>query len=232
MKPLITPSASTYEMEQHVQVSRLLPWYAQHRLSPEEQCMVDAHLHTCAVCRSAVSNESVIASASEPRIADLDVERAWAKMSAKLDGAEAVAGQSYPKKWSAPAVLRNLVRSLVHHLARPLTIPMAWLVVPQLAMVLVLATFLMQPEPEVKYQVLGNGVTLESNVVVVFKPEANQASVTRLLQKYEARIVDGPTVTNAYLLRVPEDQVPAAIREFRQDATIEQADSLQAGGRQ
>lgn len=228
MKPLITPSASTYEMEQHVQVSRLLPWYAQHRLSPEEQSMVDAHLHTCAVCRSAVSNESVIANASEPRIADLDVERAWAKMSAKLDGAEAVAGQSYPKKWSAPAVLHNLV----HHLARPLTIPMAWLVVPQLAMVLVLATFLMQTEPEVKYQVLGNGVTLESNVVVVFKPEANQASVTRLLQKYEARIVDGPTVTNAYLLRVPEDQVPAAIREFRQDATIEQADGLQAGGRQ
>lgn len=236
MKPSMTPSTSENEAVRHVQVLHLLPWYLQHSLSPEERQLVDAHLPSCAICRSALKNESVMAAAIEPRIAELDMERAWTKMMARLDAPLPVAEET--KHVFTPKIrtrLLKVLRGFGRHIGRPISISFAWLWAPQLAMALVLAVVLNQPKTEAVYQVLGNGAAIEgieSNVVVVFKPEAKQASIVRLLQKYEARIVDGPTVTNAYLLRVPEAQLQQAIDDFRGNDVVELAQTLSSGERQ
>jgi hypothetical protein len=50
------------------------------------------------------------------------------------------------------------------------------------------------------------------------------------LQGSGARIVDGPTVTGAYLLTVPPAQAAPALQRLRAAPAVEMAESLAAAG--
>jgi hypothetical protein len=51
--------------------------------------------------------------------------------------------------------------------------------------------------------------------VVVFDPATTQAEVGRILRAADARIVDGPTQANAYVLEVPSGQIDRAVQTLK-----------------
>lgn len=78
------------------------------------------------------------------------------------------------------------------------------------------------------YRALGSGAVAAPDVVVMFQPEARLADVQRVLQASGARIVDGPTVTGAYLVDVEAARMPQLLAVLRADPAVRLAEPLGA----
>jgi hypothetical protein len=65
-----------------------------------------------------------------------------------------------------------------------------------------------------------------ANVVVVFDPGIRELDMRRILHSAHARVVGGPTLTNAYLLTVAPDAQDAALKQLRSEASVRLAESL------
>jgi hypothetical protein len=68
------------------------------------------------------------------------------------------------------------------------------------------------------------------DIVVVFKPQTSEARLRQLLKASGARIVDGPTSTDAFLLFTPSGQRATAIARLRAAAEVSLAEPIDAGG--
>lgn len=79
------------------------------------------------------------------------------------------------------------------------------------------------------YRALGNGAVAAPDVVVMFQPDARLEHVQRVLQASGARIVDGPTVTGAYLVDVDAARMPQLLAALRADPAVRLAEPLGAG---
>ena len=77
------------------------------------------------------------------------------------------------------------------------------------------------------YRLLGDADGAGANLVVVFKPDTAEKELRRLLRANQARVVGGPTVTDAYLLAVPDPQ-RARVR-LRAESAVVLAEALAAG---
>jgi hypothetical protein len=75
-------------------------------------------------------------------------------------------------------------------------------------------------------------LTAVGNVIVVFRPDVRESEMRRLLKGSEARLVDGPTAANAYVLRVPQAERAAALSQLRNDAAVVLAEPLDAAALQ
>jgi hypothetical protein len=53
------------------------------------------------------------------------------------------------------------------------------------------------------------------NLVVVFDPTTTEADLRRIVREVDARIVDGPTQANAYVLDVPAQRLASALQALR-----------------
>jgi cysteine synthase len=60
----------------------------------------------------------------------------------------------------------------------------------------------------------------------VFKPDTTEREMRRILQASGARVVDGPTVTDAYVLALPAAQAPAALARLRAEPAVTLAQAL------
>jgi hypothetical protein len=184
----------------HEQTQALLPWHVNNTLDGDERTLVDSHLAECAECRSELALEHALARqvASLP----VDAERGWPALADKLD-ASALAGRG-----AAPVPL----------LQRRVTI--GWALSGQLAVAaaLLLAVYLGQPgvpEPQV-YHVLGSATPAPAgNVVVLFAPETSEKDIRSTLLSLHARVVDGPTVSGAYIVHVADERRPQALETLR-----------------
>jgi hypothetical protein len=67
------------------------------------------------------------------------------------------------------------------------------------------------------YRTLGasNARATTGNLVVVFNPTTPEGDLRRMLRDAGARIVDGPTQTNAYVLDVPAQRINQAMQALR-----------------
>jgi anti-sigma factor RsiW len=188
-------------------VQELLPWYVTGRLEADEQARVRAHVETCAECQAEVRMEERLE--AEVARLPLDVERGWADMRARL------AVEAAP--------------------ARRLRVPMTWLgwaVAASLAAtigVISLPKVGPQAEPGA-YHALGAAPAAAGNVVVVFLPETTERRMREVLKASEARLVDGPTAANGYVLRVAPARRTAALAMLRADKAVVVAEPLDAGG--
>jgi hypothetical protein len=83
------------------------------------------------------------------------------------------------------------------------------------------------PEGPALYRTLsaGNAKPVASgSIVVVFDPTTTEADLRRILRQVGARIVDGPSEANAYVLEVPaqrKDQALQALRAQRAAQLVE-----------
>lgn len=105
-----------------------------------------------------------------------------------------------------------------------------WTMVAQWALIIGLVAMLARPdEPAPAYRVLGNGVSNTGNLVVMFNPNTTERDLRRILQAQGARVVDGPTVTDAYLLNVPAEHRESALQALRGDPAVKLAEALDDG---
>jgi anti-sigma factor RsiW len=231
MKPQPTPNE-----QEHLAVQQVLPWHVAGTLSAGEQAMVAQHLETCAVCRADVALERRLM-LSEPGLPDgLDADAALARLMPQLD---AVAQEAAPAPASRPgarpdgaAPLRGVLRHVVDMVSATLGGGgwRNWALAGQFAVILGLGVLLLPAgAPDPAYRALGSGTAAVPDVVVMFQPEVRLDHVQQVLQASGARIVDGPTVTGAYLIDVAPGRVPQLLAALRADPAVRLAEPMGAG---
>lgn len=107
-----------------------------------------------------------------------------------------------------------------------------WALAAQWVLIVGLVALLVRPDdPAPAYRVLGNSVgNPVGNLVVMFQPTTTERELRRILQAQGARVVDGPTVTDAYLLSVPDENRERALQALRADPAVKLAEALDDGG--
>jgi len=87
-----------------------------------------------------------------------------------------------------------------------------------------------QAEPEAYHALGAAPASAAGNLVVVFLPETTERQMREALKASEARLVDGPTAANGYVLRVAPARRTAALATLRADKAVVVAEPLDAGG--
>ncbi len=70
----------------------------------------------------------------------------------------------------------------------------------------------------------------DANVVVVFRPQTSEAAFRGGLRSVDARLVDGPTVADAYLVHVPPARRARALTALRANPDVSLAEAVDGEG--
>jgi len=202
------------DRDEHRAAQDLLPWYVTGRLDAAEHERVRAHVEACPDCQAEVRTEQRLE--AEVARLPLDVERGWARMRERL------AADATPEQ---PARRIRLPRA-----------PAGWLgwgVAAALAVtvgVTAAVSWLPQTQPA-SYHALGEATAAEpGNIVVVFLPDTTERQMREALKASGARLADGPTAANGYVLRVPAAQRPAALAVLRTQRVVVVAEPIDTAG--
>lgn len=207
----------------HRDVQALLPWYVTGRLDAADQAEVEAHLSACPECQAELGFERRL----KAEVADLpiDVERGWALLQRRivLDRAHQVRKPSI-RTWLAAAGREARLRWraggpwLGWALAAPL-------------LLFVLAVRTQPPAQPARYHALGAApAAAAGNLVVMFRPDISERALRQTLRASHARLVGGPTSTDAYMLQVPAAERAAALATLRARPEIALAQPIDSGG--
>ena len=202
---------------EHTAVDALLPFYVNGTLRGEELDRVRQHVASCEQCRREADwlrNVFAACTAISPL--------PEAGSTAHADGMAALAAAAGPQRWTS-------------RIASGWRSTQPWvrmLVAAQLAALAVLATLLAADfGDEPSYRTLGtytHPAPGRDAIAVMFDPGITEAEMRRVLAAARARIVDGPTTTNALVLEVPTAQAGEAIRKLRAERLVLFAEPLGA----
>jgi hypothetical protein len=175
---------------------------------------VEAHLAECADCRKDLAAERQLA----VEVAQLSMacESGWHRMKRRLE-------------LDAPA------RSVASIWQK--RVPLGWAIASPLATAAAVALVFVnvgQRQPvEPQYRALSaQAVVQPANLVVQFEPTTRVSDVKDALEAVDARLVDGPTETGAYLLRVDQGKREQALKNLRDNQAIGLAEPIDAPTRQ
>ncbi len=198
------------DCDRHCAIQTLLPWYASGRLDADDRLEVESHLATCVACRGELDWERKMLTA-QSAMGDrrADPEAGLARLHWRIQAGHGIARARPRWRWHLRA---NVLQ---------------WLAAIQFACIAVLATavFLLR-NPPAPFHALGAGGAVAANLVARFRADATEQDIRHALQEAGARLVDGPTVTDAYLLRVPAGREAVALARLRARAVVVLANSL------
>ena len=194
----------------HRETELLLPWYAAGRLEGDERARIEAHLRGCARCRAELAAEQRLG--AEVANLPLDADLGWASMLRRIEETPA-----RRQGWG------DLMRA-----AAPWA---GWATAACLTLALVGGALIHRNAPAT-YQTLSapTPAAAPGNAIVVFRPEATEAAMAAALSATHARIVDGPTGADAYVLRVSAADRDAAVAKLRTLASVEMAEPIDGPG--
>lgn len=188
----------------HQKVQKLLPWAVLDKLTDEEQLLVSGHTAACAQCREDLDWQRRLQAVQPEAGASPDMDGALARLLPQLEARPSANGGSW-MRWALAAQL---------------------LVIAGLGGVLAMQ----QLRPAPSYHLLG-AVHVpgepHANLVVVFKPAATEQALRTALQANGARIIDGPTAANGWLVQVPAASLDTALSALRADDAVQLAEPLQ-----
>jgi hypothetical protein len=199
----------------HEEAQRLLPWLVNGTLTADEIKLVEAHVSECAECRADLQAEWHLARelASMP----VDIDSSWAGIEQRLES-------------ERPIVTRpeGFWRK---------RIPVAWAVASPLAAAAAVALVFVNVTPSApvsqEYRALGSPTAAQAaNVVVMFEDSTRVRDMRTALTDADARLVDGPTATGAYLLRVDGATREQALKRLRDNNAIALAEPIDGPARQ
>jgi anti-sigma factor RsiW len=208
----------------HQKAQELLPWLVNGTLPADEAAVVEQHLQSCAACRAELQCLRTMAEAYVQGGADGDAERALARLRPRLTaGTDAPPAAARPQG-AAAAVFGPAA-------------PWPWLRVAlavQLGVIVALTWMVVQPEQRpVGFHTLSAAAApshAPGSVVVVFDPLATQLQVAQLLRQASAKVIDGPTASDGYVLSVPDGALATALAELRASHAVVLAEPLVAPG--
>jgi len=193
----------------------LLPWLVNGTLEGDELTFVQQHVAACPRCQR-----------------EVDWLRDFHAACAAGEKAPGTAAglESLRRKLDARAGNRRIIARLRASLPHGW---MRWVIAAEFAVIAVLAGMLLQSvEPPALYRTLGagNAAMTTGALVVVFDPATPEGDLRRILRDIDARLVDGPTQANAYLLDVPPSRREQAVRSLKSNPAVVLVESLQSKG--
>ena len=204
MKARILPLDS----DEHRQAQELLPWFVNGTLESEEANQVQAHLLHCVRCQADAAAQAALRAVPVVSGGASSVERDWAALRERLGAplqphVSAAAGRRWwQRAWPLAAAAQLLVL---------IGLTAVWVGSPR-------------PEP---YRALGAAPLADAaNAVAVFRGDATEREMRAALRATGARIVGGPTVTDAYLLHL-NSLDSRAIARLRAQPGVQSVESLQ-----
>ncbi|MBV8211155.1 MAG: zf-HC2 domain-containing protein [Burkholderiaceae bacterium] len=216
----------------HQGVQELLPWFLNGSLEADEAAGVEKHLQSCPSCREELQclraiRDEYLETESVPQ-----AEAALARLRPRLDETASAlpplrraGGRSTPSSAAASRSRRGLAVQL------PIPDWVKFALAAQFVLIFALGWVVLQPmKMDSPYRALANPGGLDRPVgsaVVVFDPNAPQREVTRILRASGGRVVDGPTVSNGYVLAVPGPELDTALARLRAEPTVVLAEPLQ-----
>jgi hypothetical protein len=212
----MTARVLQFDPAAHKVADVLLPWFVNGTLDGDELAFVQQHLGECARCQREVEwlrelHAACVACAAAP-----NASNAFGKLRRQLE--EPSRGQGIV------ALLRSHWRR-----ARPWS---QWVIAAQLAVIVALGALLLPgDEGAAPYRTLAaRNATAPTTgtVVVVFDPTTTESDFRRILRRADARVVDGPTQTNAYILDVPLERRKLAVQTLRAERAVVLVEQLGA----
>ena len=212
--------------DEHDIVQLLLPWLDGDHLDDAEAARVNAHLGTCARCQADLAWQRRLRSVADGvavKASSGDADRGWAALRSRLD-AEAAAGRGRPVK-PLPVAQRTRPRGWSGWS------DWRWVMALQSAVIVGLTALVVVMLPrDDAYRALGSPArSADASIVVVFRPEASELQIRQALRDSDVRLVDGPTVTGAYLLSAAPAKHADAIERLRRQGAVLRVESLDTG---
>ena len=196
------------DSSEHRTAQELLPWFVNGTLAAAEAAPVAAHLAECSRCQADAAALAAVRAVPIDVDAGGSVERGWAGLRSRLDGRPTETKRSRDRPWWKPS----------------LQLALAAQAVVMLALVGALIATTARNEP---YRALGSApVAIEANALAVFGADATEQQMREALRAAGARIVGGPTISDAYLLRMADLQ-PETLARLRAQPGVLRVESLQ-----
>jgi len=206
MKARILPLDSA----EHRSAQELLPWFVNGTLDAAEASSVGRHIAGCERCRKDAAEQAQLRESASAMQAAGDVERDWAVLRSRIEADPRAPRQ---REGAAPGAWRRWL---------PFTVALQCAVILALVLVLVAG-----PAREERYRALGaQPPGSEANAVAVFRGDATSEQMRDALHAVGARIVGGPTITDAYLLRL-NDPTPQVLSRLRAQPGVLRVEALQ-----
>jgi len=208
-----------FDDTEHRLADAVLPWFVNGTLSDDERASVDRHLRECARCRREVEGLRQLQAFCRSAPASVD---ATAGLRDLNDPVSVASRRGSMGRW--------LQRFLEHWRRAPQWT--RWVIVAQFAGAVSLTAFVgaHDVESSAPYRTLGapSPASPYGAIAVVFMPDIAEAEMRRILQAAGARIVDGPTSTDAYVLQVPAGHRSNALVTLRSEPAVVLAEPLSA----
>ena len=199
--------------DDHTQAQSNLPWYVTGQLDEPERARLEEHLATCACCREDLESERLLA--REVVSLPLSADAGWAELRRRMT--------------SSPRAHRLQQRPIRSSRFRLRGGRFGWLLAAQAALLAAFAYTLVSARDEALYHTLGSPTDREAaNVIAIFRPNATEAELRGMLSGNEARIVDGPTASGAFALRVPEARRDEIVGRLQQHDAVALAQPIDA----
>ena len=205
---------------EHQAVQLLLPWHGNAMLSESEAARVEAHVAGCARCqadlawqaRLRLASASASSGAAPAQSPPAEFDRRWMALRAKL-GVDETAPRPRSPSRRGPSFGWSFVLAAQAGLIVSLVLAVSW---PLLSA---------RVEP---YRGLGAATSsAAANAIIVFRADSTEAQIRAALRAGDARLVGGPTVSDAYLLHLrTTDQ--ATLTTLRAQAGVVRVESLEA----
>jgi len=196
---------------EHRSAQDLLPWFVNGTLEAAEASSVARHIAGCERCQKDAAEQAELRASASATEAAGDVERDWAVLRSRIE-----AFTSAPTQRPEVTTPRSWRRWL------PLTVAIQGAFILALVLVLIGA-----PPREERYRALGaQPAAAEANAVAVFRGDATSEQMRDALHAVGARIVGGPTVTDAYLLRL-SSPTPQVLSRLRAQPGVLRVEALQ-----
>jgi hypothetical protein len=186
----------------------LLPWFVNGTLEKDELAFVQQHLSACLRCQREVQWLRELRAACVDGEATPGASTVFRNLRRQLDQPRAARGKgaSLPRLWRrAPSWSR-------------------WAMAAQLAVIVALGAALVPAtDGPTLYRTLGArnaAAPTTGTLVVVFDPATTESDLRRILRKAGVRIADGPTETNAYVLKVGAERRVEAAQALRAEPAV------------
>ena len=208
-----------FDAATHKVVDVLLPWFVNGTLDGDERELVEQHLGQCKRCQQEVQWLQELQAAC---------------VAAAAPGASPAANQLHQRL----TLLRPRQGAAGRSQARwPILQPWSRVImVAQLAVIVLLGAVVaaMSADHGTPYRTLGaadSAGPATASLVVVFDPSTTELDLRRMVRAVGARIVDGPTQANAYLLDVPPEAREQALRTLKAERRVVLVEPLAADAR-
>jgi hypothetical protein len=197
-----------FDAAAHKVVDVLLPWFVNGTLKGEELALVQRHLVECPRCQQEVEWLRELYTACIAGEAMPGASAAFRKLRDQLE---------------EPREGRDSIAGLRHSRSRA-RLWSRWAIAAQLVVIAVLGTLLLwSTDGFVQYRTLAArnaAAPATGSLVIVFDPATTEAEVQRILRGAGARVVDGPTQANAYVLEVSSAQPEQAAQAMKAERAV------------